>query len=95
MKESQAHLPTAFEELREHISKEEDGPFPASLTALDGDDWNASKAAWQEAHPGEHLLRDWGRPRSAPEAHSPPAVRSELSPERRSREATHSKEERQ
>lgn len=41
----------AVDELHHHIAKEEDGLFPASLTALDGDDWNLSMAAWAEAHP--------------------------------------------
>lgn len=54
----QQALQSAFLELREHISKEEDGLFPASLTALSGDDWNASMTAWQEAHPGESILVD-------------------------------------
>ena len=43
---------------REHISKEEDGLFPASLIVLSGDDWNASMTAWQQAHPGESMLAD-------------------------------------
>jgi hypothetical protein len=51
-------LRAAFAELKEHISKEEDGLFPASLTALDGDDWNLSMLAWQEAHPGKAMLPD-------------------------------------
>ncbi|MFD7233363.1 hemerythrin domain-containing protein [Streptomyces sp. NPDC059881] len=41
----------AVEELHHHIAKEEDGLFPASLTALTGDDWNQSIAAWHKAHP--------------------------------------------
>jgi iron-sulfur cluster repair protein YtfE (RIC family) len=45
----------AIVDLAEHIRKEEDGLFPASLTALDGDAWNRSIAAWQEAHPGSSL----------------------------------------
>lgn len=39
------------DELHRHISREEDGLFPASLTALSGDDWDRSFAAWREAHP--------------------------------------------
>ena len=54
----QQALRTALAELREHISKEEDGLFPASLIALDGDEWNASMTAWHEAHPGETMLAD-------------------------------------
>jgi iron-sulfur cluster repair protein YtfE (RIC family) len=45
-------------DLHEHIAKEEDGLFPASLTALGGDEWDAAMAAWQEAHAGQHLIRD-------------------------------------
>ncbi|WP_338700060.1 hemerythrin domain-containing protein [Streptomyces sp. Q6] len=41
----------AADELHRHIAKEEDGLFPASLTALSGDDWDASMAAWRAAHP--------------------------------------------
>ena len=54
----QRELRTALAELREHISKEEDGLFPASLIVLSGDDWNTSMTAWQQAHPGESLLSD-------------------------------------
>ena len=43
-------------DLHEHIAKEEDGPFPASLTALDGDEWDAAMAAWREAHPGKSMI---------------------------------------
>ncbi len=43
-------------DLHEHIAKEEDGLFPASLTALDGDGWDAAMAAWQEAHPGRSMI---------------------------------------
>ncbi|MFC7305809.1 hemerythrin domain-containing protein [Streptomyces monticola] len=41
----------AIDELHQHIAKEEDGLFPASLTALSGEEWNRSMAAWREAHP--------------------------------------------
>ena len=40
----------AMEELYDHIAKEEDGLFPASLTALSGEQWDRSIAAWQDAH---------------------------------------------
>ena len=43
-------------DLREHIAKEEDGLFPASLTSLDGDDWDAAIAAWQEAHTDRRMV---------------------------------------
>ncbi len=54
----QQSLRVAYADLREHISREEDGLFPASLTALSADDWNESISAWQEAHPGESMLTD-------------------------------------
>ena len=56
--EDQARIRRAIVHLDEHISKEEDGLFPASLTALTGADWDASIAAWQEAHPGDSLIAD-------------------------------------
>jgi iron-sulfur cluster repair protein YtfE (RIC family) len=46
----------AVADLDEHISKEEDGLFPASLIALDGAEWDAAMAAWSEAHPGEEPM---------------------------------------
>lgn len=46
----------AILDLREHIAKEEDGLFPAAVTALDGDEWGAAIDAWQEAHPGRSIL---------------------------------------
>lgn len=42
--------------LREHIYKEEDALFPASVTTLDGDQWDAAIGAWHRAHPGAELL---------------------------------------
>ncbi|MEV7546051.1 hemerythrin domain-containing protein [Streptomyces sp. NPDC089915] len=45
----------AVAELHHHIAKEEDGLFPASLTALTGEDWDASIAAWRAAHPDATL----------------------------------------
>ncbi|GAA2995299.1 hemerythrin domain-containing protein [Kitasatospora albolonga] len=51
------HLPdqraafvAAAEELHHHIAKEEDGLFPAALTALTGDQWDTAMAAWQTVH---------------------------------------------
>jgi iron-sulfur cluster repair protein YtfE (RIC family) len=44
-------LTEAVRELHHHIAKEEDGLFPASLTALSGEEWNAAMAAWRDAHP--------------------------------------------
>lgn len=52
----QERLRTAVVDLHEHISKEEDGLFPASLTALNGGEWDASMEAWQEAHPGQRPI---------------------------------------
>lgn len=52
----QDRLRVAVDELYDHIAKEEDGLFPASLTALDGADWDAAMAGWQEAHPGRRLI---------------------------------------
>ena len=46
----------AVADLDEHISKEEDGLFPASLIALNGAEWDAAMAAWLEAHPGEEPM---------------------------------------
>jgi iron-sulfur cluster repair protein YtfE (RIC family) len=54
----QARVRTAIHELHGHIAKEEDGLFPASLTALGGEDWDSAIEAWQRAHPGRHLIAD-------------------------------------
>jgi hypothetical protein len=48
----------AFEQLTEHISKKEDGLFPASVVTMGGAEWDASVVAWSEAHPGEKMIRD-------------------------------------
>jgi iron-sulfur cluster repair protein YtfE (RIC family) len=52
----QQAIRNAVSDLYEHISKEEDGLFPASLTALDGDEWDASINAWRAAHPGRRMI---------------------------------------
>lgn len=52
----QARVRKEIEELYVHIAKEEDGLFPAALTALDGPDWDAAMAGWQDAHPGRHMI---------------------------------------
>ena len=44
-------------DLHQHISKEEDGIFPASLTTLSGDEWDASIEAWHAAHPGSRMIQ--------------------------------------
>ena len=54
----QQRIRVAVKELHEHISKEEDGLFPASLTALSGRDWDEAMAAWHDAHPGAELISD-------------------------------------
>lgn len=54
--DGQQAIRNAVSDLYEHISKEEDGLFPASLTALDGDEWDASIDAWHAAHPGRRLI---------------------------------------
>jgi iron-sulfur cluster repair protein YtfE (RIC family) len=50
--DGQQAVRAAVADLYEHISKEEDGLFPASLTALGGDEWDAAIDAWHTAHPG-------------------------------------------
>lgn len=47
---------TAVGDLYEHIAKEEDGLFPASLTSLDGEQWDAAISGWQAAHPGQRMI---------------------------------------
>ena len=54
----QERIRAAVKDLHEHISKEEDGLFPASLTALSGGDWDEAMAAWHEAHPGAEMISD-------------------------------------
>ena len=54
----QQRLREAFEQLDEHISKEEDGLFPASVVTMGGADWNESMSAWSDAHPGEQMIPD-------------------------------------
>ena len=50
---------TAVFDLHEHIAKEEDGLFPASLTALAGDEWDASMEVWHVAHAGNRMIDEW------------------------------------
>lgn len=52
----QERVRRAVFELHEHIAKEEDGLFPASLVALTGDEWDASMRAWHEAHPKDLMI---------------------------------------
>ena len=56
--DDQDRLRVAFEQLTEHISKEEDGLFPTSVVTMGGSEWDASVAAWSEAHPGEKMITD-------------------------------------
>ncbi|MFI6861928.1 hemerythrin domain-containing protein [Streptomyces sp. NPDC050421] len=49
--EDVVRLREAVDELYHHIAKEEDGLFPASLTALSGDEWDRSMTVWRMAHP--------------------------------------------
>ncbi|WP_231976865.1 hemerythrin domain-containing protein [Mycobacterium sp. E740] len=55
--EDQATIRDAVEELWEHTRKEEDGIFPAALTSLDGDEWDAAIEAWHDAHPGREMVK--------------------------------------
>ena len=54
--DGQQAIRNAVSDLYLHISKEEDGLFPASLTALSGDEWDASMNAWHAAHPGRRMI---------------------------------------
>jgi iron-sulfur cluster repair protein YtfE (RIC family) len=54
----QERIRLAVIELHEHIAKEEDGLFPASLTALSGREWDEAILAWHEAHPGAEMMSD-------------------------------------
>lgn len=45
-------------ELVEHIAREEDGLFPATLVSLSGPEWDVAIDAWEKAHPGESLIAD-------------------------------------
>ncbi len=55
--EGQQAIRDAVFDLYEHISKEEDGLFPASLTSLSGDEWDAAMDAWHKAHPGTRMIQ--------------------------------------
>ena len=48
----------AVDDLHGHVAKEEDGLFPASLTALAAEEWDAAMAAWQRAHPERQMIAD-------------------------------------
>ena len=51
----QQRIRVAVAELHEHISREEDGLFPASVVELSGAEWDAAIEAWQLAHLGSRL----------------------------------------
>ncbi|MEU5216320.1 hemerythrin domain-containing protein [Streptomyces sp. NPDC020807] len=53
--EQRAAFRKAVDELHDHIAKEEDGLFPASLTELTGEQWNLSFDAWRAVHTGQAL----------------------------------------
>ncbi|MGV0581359.1 hemerythrin domain-containing protein [Mycolicibacterium elephantis] len=55
--QGQQAIRDAVEGLFEHTRKEEDGLFPAALTSLDGDQWDAAIQAWHDAHPGREMVR--------------------------------------
>ncbi|RAV18408.1 hemerythrin domain-containing protein [Mycolicibacterium sp. GF69] len=55
--EHQSAIRDAVEDLWEHTRKEEDGIFPASITELDGDEWDSAIAAWHEAHPDREMVK--------------------------------------
>lgn len=54
--EHQQAIRDAVFDLYEHISKEEDGIFPAALTTLDGEEWDTAIAAWHTAHPDREMI---------------------------------------
>lgn len=56
--EHRSRLTHEMEDLAEHITREEDGLFPATLVSLAGPEWDVAMAAWHEAHPGESLIED-------------------------------------
>jgi hypothetical protein len=51
-------LASMADELGSRWRGEEDGLFPASLTALGAEEWGAAMAAWQRAHPERDLMAD-------------------------------------
>lgn len=45
-------------ELHEHMLREEDSLFPASVVTFDGEDWTRAIDGWQSAHPDRELIAD-------------------------------------
>lgn len=56
--EDVARLRREVDDLHEHISREEDGLFPATLVTLGGAQWDRAIDAWEAAHPGRTLVTD-------------------------------------
>jgi iron-sulfur cluster repair protein YtfE (RIC family) len=56
--EDRVRLRHEMDELRIHISKEEDGIFPVTLVEFSGPEWDAAIAAWERAHPGRTVTVD-------------------------------------
>ena len=54
----QQRIRVVVPDLLEHISKEEDGLFPASLVSISGRDWDEAIHAWHAAHPAADLIAD-------------------------------------
>ncbi|WOP18992.1 hemerythrin domain-containing protein [Raineyella sp. LH-20] len=45
-------------ELHEHMLREEDSLFPASVVTFVGEDWTRAIDGWQSAHPDRELIAD-------------------------------------
>ena len=56
--DDRVRLREEVDELKVHISKEEDGIFPVTLVELSGPEWDLAIAAWERAHPGRTLTVD-------------------------------------
>ena len=56
--DDQQRIRVAVVDLLDHISKEEDGLFPASLVRFSGRDWDEAIQAWHTAHPRAELIQD-------------------------------------
>lgn len=58
VEEHRHRLAREMDDLLEHISREEDGLFPATLVTLSGPAWDRAIDAWHEAHPGRSMIAD-------------------------------------
>jgi iron-sulfur cluster repair protein YtfE (RIC family) len=56
--DDRVRLREEVDELKVHISKEEDGIFPVTLVELSGPEWDLAIAAWERAHPGRTITVD-------------------------------------